>query len=293
MSRAVSLLSQRDSPLARRTTAALSAQTTSVDIAIICALRAPELQAVLRTGTGQWSTHPQLDGDPSDYRAGQWLTTSGDTLSVIAAAPSQMGMPASAVLATKMIMTFRPRLVAMIGIAAGAKASSQGYGDILAPNVFFDYGSGRLEEDDGGLILAPDPTPINTLPIIVSRLKDWESHPERLATMRADWSAAPPPTALSLHVGPLGSGAAVVAATSRVEEVKEHWRKLIGLEMEAYGVGLACQETLMPPVPYLCMKAVCDFADAAKADNWQHYAAYTAARTAEFFISQEWDRIIR
>jgi nucleoside phosphorylase len=78
-----------------------------------------------------------------------------------------MGMPASAVLATKMIRRFHPKLVAMVGIAAGAKSEKQGFGDVLAPDSTFDYGAGKLTSRDGKPHLEPDPDAIPIFPRLV------------------------------------------------------------------------------------------------------------------------------
>ena len=47
--------------------------------------------------------------------------------------------------------------------------------------------------------------------------------------------------------------------------------------MESLGVALAAYRN---PPRFLMVKSVSDFADAAKADDWRHYAAETAARFA-------------
>lgn len=264
------------------------------DIAIICALPS-ELKKVLRTGTLPWTVLEVKDQrtDPTNY----WTTTfpreQGQPLRVVAAAPNQMGMPAAAVLATKMVRRFQPTLVATVGIAAGVKGGGRGYGDILAPDHTFDYGAGKIGETaEKKLEFLPDPRPINIYPLLLARLQFWKDHmQDRLARICEDWEGEPPGTVLKLHVGPLGSGAPVVAASPTVDQVRDHWRKLIGLEMEAYGVHLACQEAVHPPPMFLCMKSVCDFADAEKKDDWQSYAAYTAARLFYRFVTEEWDRL--
>jgi nucleoside phosphorylase len=89
----------------------------------------------------------------------------------------------------------------------------------------------------------------------------------------------------------LGSGAAVIDAEQPVLDVLEHWRKLIGVEMEAYGVHLACQTAASPSPEFLCIKSICDFA-AKKTDDWQDYAAFTAAELCHRFLTEEWENLI-
>ncbi len=261
------------------------------DIAILCALRDPELKKVLDTGTTPWlELEPQAD-DPATYHFGTYVTAKGTTLRIVAASPTQMGMTAAAMLTTKMVGRFRPKLVAMVGIAAGVSPKTQGFGDILGPDILIDYGSGKRGTEAGAQVFRPDPHPINLAPILRNRLRDWQMKSGQLSWIRDRWQGAAPNTVLKLHVGPLGSGEAVVAADPVVDEVREHWRKLIGIEMEAYGVHFASQEAIHPPPMFLCLKSICDFADAEKKDDWQHYAAYTAAQLCQLFVTEEWERL--
>lgn len=258
------------------------------DVVILCALARPELQKVLNTGDAGWRNLPALDNDPSTYHETTYTTARGNSLRVVATAANQMGMPSSAVLATKMILRFRPRLVAMVGIAAGAKRGSQGYGDVLVPDQTFDYGAGKLTLRGGKVHLEPAPEPLRISELMRSRLNDWSGR--SLDQICVGWPARKPITRLQLHVGPLGSGAAVIDTKQPMLDVREHWRKLIGIEMEAYGVHLACQTAVTRPPQFLCMKSICDFA-ANKNDEWQDYAAFTAAKLCHLFLTEEWETL--
>jgi nucleoside phosphorylase len=266
--------------------------TARFDIAIVCALPTPELAEVLHTGHEAWSDLPFEDDDPGSYHETEYRTASGQRLRVVAAAPTQMGMAASAVVATKMIRRFHPDMVAMVGIAAGVDRANQGFGDVLVPDCTFDYGSGKLKDGGKRLRFAPDPKPLDIEPVLAGRFGAWNREEPHLAEIRKGWRGGQPPnTALKIHMGPLGSGAAVVAAQAPVAQVREHWRKLVGIEMEAYGVHLACKQASRNPPMFLCMKSICDFADAEKDDDWQHYAAYTAAQLFHAFVTDEWETL--
>lgn len=259
------------------------------DAAIVCALHTPELKMVLTTGGKRWKRLPQK-GDPHTYHHTVYKTREGSRLRVVAAAPNQMGLAATAVLATKMIMRFRPRLVAMVGIAAGVKTESQGFGDILAAEHTFDYGAGKVTNKEGKLTFNPDPKPLDIDTMLNARLKEWQRNGYELDDIRRSWPATNPPTALALHVGPLGSGAAVINSSGPVKDVMEHWRKLIGIEMEAYAVHRACKDAVTPAPMYLCLKSICDFAE-DKSDDWQPYAAFTAAQLCHRFLVAEWENL--
>ncbi|MRG92568.1 hypothetical protein [Polyangium spumosum] len=258
----------------------------SFDIAIVCALNEKELDCVLDTGVTPWQPL-HFDNDPATYYQTTFVRTDGAPLRVVAAAAPQMGMPDSAVLATKMILHFAPNLVAMVGIAAGADEAKQGFGDILAPDTTFDYGSGKLFSDGDGLKLKPDPKPLAIEPRLTARLQDWKRQRRHVDTIRQAWRSDKPRTSLEIHIGPMGSGSAVLDSKKPLTDIVEHWRKLIGIDMEAHGIHLACQYACTPKPWFLCVKAISDFA-ANKTDSWQPYAAFIAAQFLYRFVTEEW-----
>ncbi|MEZ5283889.1 MAG: hypothetical protein R2712_03570, partial [Vicinamibacterales bacterium] len=107
---------------------------------------------------------------------------------------------------------------------------------------------------------------------------------------RGRWDGALPPSGNRLHVGPLGAADQVIDDADRVVEIQGNWRKLIGVEMENYGVYRACHEAPDPKPRYVSFKSVCDFA-AEKSDSWQEYAAFVAAEFAFAFLRLEWDAL--
>ena len=111
----------------------------SVDIAVICALHTPELEKLRETNGCDWKMVQADPGDPTTYYSTVFTTEGGTNLHVLAAAPNHMGPTSTAVLTAKMIWRFRPKLVAMVGIAAGARSNDQNYGDILAADTTYAH----------------------------------------------------------------------------------------------------------------------------------------------------------
>ncbi len=265
------------------------------NVVILCALRDPELDRVKRAGGVHWTELPPTREDPQTYYTATYSTAKGAPLRVVAAAPNHMGMPASAVLATKMIIRFRPRLVVMAGIAAGVKKEGRGFGDVIAAEHTFDYGSGKVtvtgEKGHEKVVFHPDPKPLDVDTRLLQRLRHWQTDKgDVLDAIRRAGNAQAPDTVLRMHVGPLASGAAVVDYGPSVDQIVEHWRKLVGLEMEAYAVHRACKDTLEQQPKFLCLKAICDFAQ-DKENHWRNYAAYTASELCHRFLVAEWENL--
>jgi len=128
------------------------------DIGIVCALEHPELAAVVTAlgGPSKWK-------DASDaryahiYRETELTTNAGKPLKLIATTSTSMGLTAAAIATTQLILQFRPRIVAMTGIAAGTHSSNKQFGDILIADPSVDYNSGKVALEGGIREFLPDP----------------------------------------------------------------------------------------------------------------------------------------
>jgi nucleoside phosphorylase len=245
------------------------------DLAIITALRVPELQSILNL-QADWSSF-KLNNDATEYHKG--IFKKGEKkITVVAASTSQMGMVASSLLTHKLIVNFRPKQVAMTGIAGGVNGISN-YGDILAADISFDSGSGKIRTDKNGVAkFEPDYKSINLQTDIKEALQESKANRDFLDSIKKLWSSDSPDTELNIHIGPLASGAGVIENRKVIDEIKGHSRKLIGIDMETYGVFYSAINCSKPrPYSVLSLKSVSDFADPEKNDNYQNYAAFTSA----------------
>lgn len=261
----------------------------SVDIVVVCALHDPELQAMLNLSASNENFY--LPNDPQTYHSTEWLTVEKEPLNVVMAAPNQMGLTASGILAAKMVLHFRPKVVVMGGIAAGTKYGKQGFGDIVAPEHTFDYGAAKSIQIGKRQDIISSPQPLSIQAKLLGRLKEWQRSRKFLDQITANWQSSRPSTQLQVHTGPIFSGPTVQQTNKNIDKILGEWRKLSGVEMEAYAVHRACNDTIDPPPMYLCAKSICDFA-IGKNDDWQHYAAYTSSRFINLFLSHEWKSLI-
>ncbi len=254
--------------------------TFHFDVGIVCALE-EELLAI-RDLDANWE-EVRIPYDHSSYFTAEFLT--GDSkVTIVAVAAPHMGMPTAAVVATKLIATFRPGLVIMPGICAGVKGKTN-FGDVLVADPCFDWGSGKwTTNDEGKLQFRPAAYQWrldSSLNGVVSRLAN---SPEMLESIYNNYQNNKPDRAPSVIVDAMASGGSVLQAQALVEDVREQHKNLVGIEMESYSVFTACAYAAEPRPLCISMKSVCDFGDKDKEDDFHAYACYTSAQFLYQFI---------
>ena len=259
-----------------------SEKLEEVDIAIITALFDRELEAILKLPCN-WKEF-NIKNDSTIYYKGI-IEKNNISLNIIAAACSRMGMSASASLTTKICMTFKPKYIFMTGITAGIEGKCK-FGDILVADPAWDWGNGKLTIDkEGNPIFNSSPNQIKIDKRYRELLRKISVNRSYVDQIRNNWNEDIEHI-LSLHIGPVASGAAVLEDPLIASSIKKQHRELLGIEMEIYGMMLAA-ESLPDPQPIsIAFKSVCDYADPNKNDKWQKYAAYTSATFVYEFIKE-------
>jgi len=192
---------------------------------------------------------------------------------VITAQQNEMGMTAASMLAAKVIHEFRPRYLIMTGIAAGIGAD-QIYGDVIVPDVVWNYASGKFVSPDESAIHYGE-VGFKLRPISIETDED---------VMRIVRERIGDPTnEFHLHVGPMACGSAVVANSEVVDkQIRSYLPETAGLDMESYGVAYAARYCSEPRPKAIVMKSICDFANNEKSDDFQKFAAYTSSQFAKY-----------
>ena len=251
-------------------------------LAIVCALETPELQALLHNGW-EWQSLRMPNDATIYYQA--TVNKNGAFKQCFTAAAPRKGMPASAVLAIKMITTFRPKYLAMVGITSGYSGKTK-YGNVIAADPVWDWGSGKLISRYGKTLFEPEPHQLDLEVNVRTQLKLMANDVTALAQIRSEWPAEKPDHELSVQVGPAASGSAVLADAQTHQRILKQHRGLLGIEMETYAVFCAAQESPMPRPTVFSLKSVVDFADAAKDNRYQNYGAYTSAEVLRLFVEK-------
>lgn len=253
-----------------------------VDLCVVTALEELELKAILDL-PWNWKII-ELPNDGTVYHHGE-IKRDDRTLKVVAAAAPRMGMTASAVLSMKMISSFRPRYLGIAGILAGVKGECE-LGDIVVADPGWDCSSGKVLVKDGKPTFVSAAYQISLDSFLRGKLSLMAQDKALLDEIRRNWKGSPPKTVLSMHLGPVASSPAVLAYASISDLVKQQHRKLIGIEMETYGVFSAAEESSLPVPKPFSIKSVSDFADEEKKDDVRQYAAYTSAAAIKTFVEK-------
>lgn len=245
------------------------------DIGIICALESPELKEILELPC-IWKKF-ELDNDPNLYHEGSISTLNGNSYRLIACSINKMGMQATASVSSMIIAKFKVKYLFMTGICAGIKERGLEFGDIVIAENLTDYGSGKMTENSSGeFIFKPEPHQFPTDQNLISKVNNFIRENKELLTIQSGYKGTSSKTVLKAKIGPVASGSYVVASKMLLDTIIEPNRKLIAIDMEGYGLYLACH--YFNQTKALFIKSVCDFGDENKDDSQQNYAAYTSSR---------------
>lgn len=249
--------------------------------AVICTAVETETRSLRQTFDGDWNFF-RVPGDRQKYYKATFADKHNRSQRVITCQQDMMGMAAASALATKVILTFRPRYLIMCGIAAGiGEVGKQIYGDVLVPDVVWDYSTGKVvgpnesEIRFGDVGFLPRPHSISLDPELRSLV-------HRLCE--------PGACEFHLETGPLACGTSVMANESVVDKrVRALFPTTVGLDMESYSVFLAANKASEPRPKALVVKSICDYANSEKNDQYQAFAAFTSSRFVEYLLTEELD----
>jgi nucleoside phosphorylase len=259
-------------------TLAQSGQNYETDVCIVTALPSPELDAV-RSLSLNWSAAEALDPVTFLYRS--QLALENRKFSVVATACPRMGMTNAATLSQKLVQQLRPRLLIMTGICAGVPKSC-GMGDVIVGDPCWDWQMGKYLRDT----FEVNPDQISCPPEVSQRFNLLREDQKALIGFWQKYQSEKPDRVPAILVAPIASGSAVLADDATVEAIQKQHRKVVGVDMEMYGVYSAARDSSAPRPLTFGLKGVCDFADHLKNDKYQKFASYMSAQVLHLFLER-------
>tara|TARA_R110001599_G_scaffold35086_1_gene111664 strand:- start:116 stop:1333 length:1218 start_codon:yes stop_codon:yes gene_type:complete len=251
------------------------------DLAIICALDDPELSEVLNLDWG-WSLPKPIDDHTFIYEGE--ILIKNKKFKVCATHSSRMGMVATANKTNSIINALRPKLIVMTGICGGIKNNTN-FGDVIFAECVWDYQSGKLKRKGEDSIFEISPHQLMACSQARSKMELLKTDKKLINEISQNFSAHMN-TNPRLILGPIATGAAVVADIDYVKTILAQNRKVVGIEMEIYGLYSAVENSSSPKPKVFALKSVCDFADVEKNDDYQKYCSYMSANILRVFIER-------
>lgn len=258
--------------------------TKKVDAVIITAVE-DEYKEVLKMPMG-WRAYQSMNSI-ENYQQGEILVKNGEKKSVILLKLNEMGLVSAARQTECILNEFHPHIVCMCGICAGINGKVN-KGDLIVAEKSWDYGNGKiLPGGESGYYYNFDaePNQIQLNAKILSSIREFCD--KCLQQANDSWNMCHSKKEIStLRIGALPSGAAVVQDERLIKSiVMTQHRKCLGIDMETYAVYYACHCNKRNP-DFLSMKAVVDFADSSKDDEYHEYASYISAHVLVNFLKE-------
>ena len=257
----------------------------TVDYAIITAVDA-EFDAA-RNLFDNWESLC-IENDPTIYEIAD-ITINDTPKKVLLTKLPEMGMTAAACVTTKVIKTFSPCQIYMVGICGGVKGEVE-LEDLVVSSISWDYGSGKIKprgENDNEAYYQLDASP-NQIQINASIQAKAQAYASSfLAEITDEWNKyhMDKPISPKFHIAPMPSGASVVCDEVLFSQIiKPQHRKCVALDMETYGVYFAIKNSTEKNIEFFSAKSVSDFADKEKNDGHHKACCYISANFVKKFI---------
>jgi nucleoside phosphorylase len=248
-----------------------------VDVCIQTALRDPELRAAQSAIPLHWSPEELFTRGSVCRRAEH--QTSNLRIRVVCAHASQMGMVPASHLASELIRVFKPRIICMSGVCGGMSNDVR-IGDVVIASRSWDWQSGKWT-GDGEFQMAPEQVSAS------NRLASLVQGAEHvLKTAYETFEGKKPAYSPRIIVGPMCSGSSVISFAKLKSSLLLQHRKTAAIDMECYGLYYAAVNAADPVPQTICVKSVCDLADATKSPEYQEFCSYASAAVM-------WDGVVR
>ncbi len=259
-----------------------------VDTAIVTAVP-DEFDSVKQTFSG-WQKYT-FEHDPAVYFITEIQIKNGSRRNLLLVQLPDMGMTAASNTVTKVVLNFNPKRVYMVGICGGVR-NEVDLCDVIVATQSWDYGAGKIlpktDDEKSYYKFEASPKQIALKPEIINSIT--YAGGEILRKVVKDWNDIneDKPITSKLKLCPMPSGASVICDPILFEEIiKPQHRKCKGFDMETYGVYFAVQNTSTNPIDFISIKAVSDFADTEKDDNYHDACCYLSSNFLKECIYKE------
>lgn len=194
--------------------------------------------------------------------------------------PRGMGLVNMAIITSKAIELFQPKIVAMSGICAGVQGESN-FLDIIVGKTCWEYQTGKWK--DGSFEQEPYQAEISRG--LQVDLEQSSENIELINNIRNGlYNTAL--KSMKIRIAPLSSGSAVIADSDIMKKIGLQHRKMAGLEMEMYSLYESAAQSLCNPLVFGA-KAVVDLGGVEKDDDYQDDGCIISARYVTLMLKDQ------
>lgn len=255
----------------------LTDKSLQIDFAIITAIKVERLAVLKAFGIDE--RHDRVRMGSRTYWRKRLLLQDGRFYEVVVAQLLEAANVNAAITANDVFHHWKPMAVLMVGIAATAKPfPSQSLGDLVIGREVFYYETGKVTAT--GKLPEPKQVPVDST--LLDRVQTLPDCDFPILADRPDGANARP----KVEPGVIASGDKVIASAGDRDLIAAANRKILAIEMEGYGVIEAARQSFSH-IRCLVIRALCDFADSDKHDQWHAYAAAVAAGFTNYFLLDE------
>jgi nucleoside phosphorylase len=208
-----------------------------------------------------------------------YVETQLGSINVIVTTLSSMGNVEAGIHTSRVIEVLKPSFVVMVGIAGGIKGRVR-KGDVLVAQQLIYYSQGK--QSAVGMQIRPHAISVNPFLLQIAQTisgNEWR----RCIKVEQPTEGGQETTEPSIHFGPLAVGESVVADERHVNTLIGLHPKMVGVEMESFGVGRAILHSSSQP-KFIVFRGVSDYADSEKDDSWHEYACQAVAAFTFAFV---------
>lgn len=173
------------------------------------------------------------------------------------------GLSSASNVATKMILNFKPKLMVMVGHAAGNKNLKRtlNIGDILICKEAVDYDSVILSDKGAQIVVKEKPNPVKADATLIQLIRNFALDSDKMRQLKnkcVNFEIVS--NELGFKEGKIISGDALARSSQWFDRIVRDNHEAIGLDMETFGLYYASENTIRENKPlFISLKSVSDF----------------------------------
>ena len=245
-----------------------------VDFMIITAIKAERLAVLNAFGIDE--IKDRVRKGSRTYWCKQVFLNDSRFYKIVVAQSIDIANVNAAILTNDTLHHWQPAAVLMTGISATAKPESkQKLGDLVVGKEVYYYETSKITAE-GKL---PEPKQIPVDATLLDRVNALPDSDFSILAERPDGTNTRP----KVEPGVIASGDKEIADAAERDAIAAANREIMTIEMEGYGVISAAWQSF-DQIRCLVIRALCDYADSNKHDQWRAYAAAVAAGYTKHFL---------